>query len=81
MARYRDHQYLKASQLSDDDHAAFDIIHPPGGEVDNSGIYRCEGCHREIAHNLGDPLPPQNHHQHGIEHGQILWRLIVASEG
>ena len=31
----------------------------------------------EIAANKGNPLPPQNHHQHSTSQGKIRWRKIL----
>lgn len=74
MAVYKYQQFLEHS-----DHAAFDQIHQPGFATPYSGIYRCEGCGANEACNYGNPLPPQNHHQHKQGQGQIRWRLIVAT--
>lgn len=76
MAQYKNAQVLHAS-----DHSAFDAFLRPGTEAANSGIYRCNGCAREIAANKGQPLPPQNHHQHSQSQGDILWQLIVFAVG
>ncbi len=76
MAIYKSSSYLKTS-TSD----AFDKLHSPGANTPSSGIYRCEGCGREIASNSGNPLPPQNHHQHTTEQGTIRWRMIVQTAG
>ena len=75
MALYKDIRYLTVN--SD---AAFDAIHSPGASTPHSGIYRCEGCGHEIASNAGNPLPPQNHHQHATGRGTIRWRMIVYAE-
>lgn len=75
MALYKHSTYLASS-----DHAAFDTVHEPDSGTPHSGIYRCEGCGHEIASNAGNPLPPQNHHQHGIAAGRIRWRLIVFAQ-
>jgi len=56
----------------------FDKLNAPGSSVSWSGIYRCEGCGREVVHTEGKPLPPQNHHQHTSAQGTIRWRLIVT---
>lgn len=71
MASYKHGQYLTQS-----DHAAFDTEHPPGTVMTNSGIYRCVNCGDEIAANKGNPLPPQNHHQHATG-TPIRWKLLV----
>jgi hypothetical protein len=70
-------KYSGALQQRND--AAFDGVTGPGRPTPLSGIYRCTGCGREIAANAADPMPPQNHHQHGINQGPIAWQLIVAS--
>lgn len=75
MALYKYSGYLAASQ-----HAAFDAVSPPGSPTPLSGIYRCEGCGHEIASNFGNPLPPQNHHQHTLQQGSIRWRLVVYAQ-
>ena len=69
------YKYAKYLSLSDD--VKFDTLHNPGADTPHSGLYRCEGCGREIAANSGNPLPPQNHHQHTASQGHIRWRLIV----
>lgn len=75
MALYQNGSYLQQSK-----HQAFDVLHNPGDTPPNSGIYRCEGCAREISHNVNNTLPPQNHHQHTTAQGAIRWRMIVYSE-
>ena len=75
MALYKYIQYLR--QSSD---GAFDSVHAPGHATPHSGIYRCEGCGKEVASNGGNPLPPQNHHQHSPAHGSIRWRMAVYAE-
>jgi hypothetical protein len=75
MALYKYIQYLR--QSSD---AAFDSVHAPGHSTPHSGIYRCEGCGKEVASNGGNPLPPQNHHQHSPAQGSIRWRMAVYAE-
>jgi hypothetical protein len=74
MALYKNPAYLGTS-----DSAPFDALHHPGANTENSGIYRCEGCGHEIASNKGNPLPPQNHHQHGTS-AAIRWRLAVYAQ-
>lgn len=75
MALYKYSQFVVSS-----DHQAFDAIHGPGAKTPYSGIYRCEGCSKEIASNAGNPLPPQNHHQHNSAQGSIRWRLVVYAQ-
>ena len=72
MALYKNGQHLTKSE-----DAAFDKDHKPGDAAPHSGIYRCTGCGREEASNQHQPLPPQNHHQHGQTQGQIRWRMLV----
>jgi hypothetical protein len=72
MALYKHANYL--SQNNDD---IFDQENKPGVPAPRSGIYRCMGCGREVASNEGEPLPPQNHHQHNQAQGSIRWKLIV----
>lgn len=75
MALYKNAAYL--GQVND---AIFDQLSPPGTPATRSGIYRCEGCRKEVASNQGEPLPPQNHHQHVPSQGTIRWRLIVYAQ-
>ncbi len=75
MALYKYSQYINTSNDK-----AFDTIHTPGSATPHSGIYRCEGCGEEIASNAGNPLPPQNHHQHSPNQGLIRWRLSVYAQ-
>jgi hypothetical protein len=76
MALYK---YSQDVAVSSD--AAFDQDYGPGASVPHSGIYKCRGCQRECACNGGDPLPPQNHHQHNTTQGDIRWRLAVYAQG
>jgi hypothetical protein len=76
MALYKDSRYVTSS--TDD---AFDTPHSPGASTPHSGIYRCEGCGREVASNAPNPLPPQNHHQHTTVQGPVRWRLLVYAQG
>lgn len=71
--------YKYSSILSQIQSDAFDSFTGPGIATPYSGIYRCEGCGKEIAANQGQPMPPQNHHQHSTAQGTIRWRLIVAT--
>jgi hypothetical protein len=73
MALYKYSSYLTASS-----HAAFDQINSPGSSAPWSGVYRCEGCGREVTSIVGHTLPPQNHHQHSTSQGTIRWRLAVT---
>lgn len=73
--------YKYSEFLSKSDHQAFDQIWDPGTAPDYSGIFRCEGCGREITHIGGTRLPPQNHHQHTAAQGRIRWRMVVSHEG
>jgi hypothetical protein len=73
MAEYKYDQILTRV-----DHAEFDHVFEPGTTTAWSGIYRCEGCTREIVHTTAHQLPPLNHHQHTTAQGRIRWRLIVT---
>jgi hypothetical protein len=74
MANYK---YIRF--FTESDNRAFDELHPPGTPAPHSGIYRCEACTENVASNHGEPLPPQNHHQHTVGQGRIRWRLIAAT--
>jgi len=73
MAQYKYGQYL--TQVND---SAFDSLHKPGEATPHSGIYRCDGCGREIVSESWKIMPPQNHHQHS-NNTPIQWRLIVRT--
>ena len=75
MAWYKYDQYLKRSTGD-----AYDLVHQPGVAAPNAGIYRCEGCGREIGIASGHTLPPQGHHTHTTQQGRIQWRLIVYAD-
>jgi hypothetical protein len=53
--------------------------HGPSDPVPMSGIYKCQGCKKEVTCNEGDKFPPQNHHQHTEAQGPIRWRLNVRT--
>lgn len=74
MATYQEGQHLTHLK-----HAAFDTEYSPGFIGLFSGIYRCVACGDEIAANKGNPLPPQNKHQHQTN-AQIKWRLLVFAQ-
>lgn len=74
MAKYKYGSYLTKS-----DSTAYDHEYKPGDVVNNSGIYRCTGCGDEIAANKGNPLPPQNKHQHTNDK-PIRWKLLVFAQ-
>ena len=64
-------QYKYGGYLTQSNHSEYDNIYCPGSIAPNSGIYRCEACGDEVASNKGNPLPPQNHHQHQPLQGQF----------
>lgn len=74
MAQYKYGEYLNKS-----DHTEYDSEYTPGTIAANSGIYRCKNCGDEIAANKGNPLPPQNHHQHS-NGNPIRWKLLVFAQ-
>ncbi|GLK66653.1 hypothetical protein [Hansschlegelia plantiphila] len=70
--------YKYGNNLDQSTHTNFDTERAPGFISPDSGIYRCVHCGDEIAANKGNPLPPQNHHQHSS--GQpIRWKLLVCT--
>jgi hypothetical protein len=75
MAWYKYDAYVQKSNSE-----AYDNLYGPATTTPHSGIYRCMGCNREIAANQGNPLPPQNHHQHSVAQGTIRWRLTVYAD-
>jgi hypothetical protein len=71
--------YGDATCVQRADSNIFQVTHEPGDQPIFSGIYRCTGCGKEIAHNSDWPLPP--HGSHGHEGCQrIRWRLVVLAE-
>jgi hypothetical protein len=70
--------YEHSTHLYQTKHPEFNKDYEPSATSAWSGIYRCQGCAREIVHTTGKPLPPQNHHQHTIGQGKIRWRLLVT---
>lgn len=71
-------QYKYGNFLNKSNNAEFDRIHAPSIAAPWSGIYQCVGCQREATCVQSYQLPPQNHHQHTPQQGQIRWRLLVA---
>lgn len=59
----------------------FDHVVGPGQEAVKSGIFRCQGCGREIAMVEGQRLPDATDHDHRAEHGTVRWCLAVAIQG
>ncbi|HEY4361904.1 MAG TPA: hypothetical protein VGN17_13080 [Bryobacteraceae bacterium] len=74
MALYRYSEFLTLAA----EHAEFDKLYKPGEVTAWSGVYKCEGCGREVVHTINKSLPPQDHHQHTASQGTIRWRLIVT---
>jgi hypothetical protein len=74
MAQYKYNTHL--TQVSD---SAFDALHKPGESTLHSGIFRCEGCGREIVSESLKTMPPQNHHQHSNQNVPIQWKLLVRT--
>lgn len=70
--------YKYPKYLNQDNHQEFDKIYTPGSTPTYSEIYRCEGCGHEVVAEKSRHLPPQNHHQHSQEQGQIRWKLVVT---
>jgi hypothetical protein len=76
VAWYKDDAYLTRTSSS---HEWWSTTYDAGAVAPVSGIYRCPGCGKEIAHNQDEKLPPQNHHQHSDDRGKVRWRLLVRS--
>ena len=76
MAIYKYDDYVRKNATD----PAFDGEHRPGATAPLSGIYRCVGCGREDISKEGNPLPPQNHHQHTTVQGAVRWRLAVFAD-
>ncbi|MBB2981761.1 hypothetical protein [Paraburkholderia tropica] len=74
MAYYKYGNYLQQEQG-----AEFDVLHSPGNLTPHSGIYRCEVCGGSAVSTLGNPLPPQDHHNHAAGAGPIRWRLVTKA--
>ena len=75
MATYKD-----GNQVTRSDSSIFDDAIRPGTPAPFSGIYMCTNCLDEDACNKGNSLPPQNHRQHNVSIGPILWRLLVCTQ-
>lgn len=75
MALYKYSAYLTATT-----EGAFDKVNSASATALDSGIYRCEGCGREVSSTAGHPLPPENHHQHSPYQGKIRWRLVTRAD-
>ena len=71
--------YKYASNVTQADHDAFDILHRPGSRAPDTGLYCCQGCGDEIAVRYGDLFPPSD--QHGHADGRpVEWRLLVFAQ-
>jgi hypothetical protein len=69
--------YKYPAYVSQNANEIFDEICTPGTPAPRAGIFRCMGCHREVALNEEELLPPQNHHEHEPAQGDVRWRLTV----
>lgn len=75
MALYKESKFIAYSSSDE-----FDKVYKPGTTTPHSGIYRCTHCGKEDACNQGNPLPPQNHHQHSTSSGSIAWQMVVYAQ-
>ena len=75
MAVYKDGTYFSQSNSSE-----FDVTYAPGDTPNYSGIFRCMGCNKEVVAEASRKLPPQNHHQHTANQGNIVWKLIARPQ-
>lgn len=69
--------YKNGNALVHTQDASFDKTYAPGSTPDHSGIYKCTGCGHEIVAEASRSFPPQNHHQHAANQGDIRWQLLV----
>ena len=69
--------YKYSRFLQQNNNKLFDEIYAPGQKTPSSGIYRCDGCVREVTVVAGSELPAQSHHNHDETQGSIRWRLIA----
>ena len=72
--------YGNAADIRFGNGPAFTFTYGPSDHVPLSGIYRCDACGHEVAANRGDPLPPQNRHQHSLILGPVRWRPVVVTD-
>jgi hypothetical protein len=75
MARYK-----YGNRLVHSEDTTFDAVYKPGALTPLHGIYRCEGCGKEILSSAHDLFPPQDHHTHTERQGAVRWRLIVVAQ-
>jgi hypothetical protein len=70
----------KYKNLIEQDYSHFyDQTFSPGAVCPSSGIYRCRGCGATVVAERDRRLPPQNHHQHSVLQGQIIWQCLIQS--
>jgi hypothetical protein len=73
--------YKYAYFLVQSSNRQFDHVRPAGTKAFASGIFRCQGCGREVVASRGQQLPTTDHHEHPAEAGPVRWRVAVASQG
>lgn len=71
--------YKYASNVTQADQDAFDILHRPGSGVPDAGIYCCQGCGDEIAVRYGERFPTSDDHAHP-DGRPVEWRLLVFAQ-
>ena len=77
MAIYKYSSFIEKYQGEE---KSFDLVYKPGVTPPHSGVYRCQGCGREIVAEESRKFPPQNHHEHSTDQGEIRWRLTVYAD-
>lgn len=80
MALVRNGNRVKVSEANTESNVAFDKVHSPGEKCEHEGIYKCVGCGKEATIAGGKTIPPQNHHQHTQQQGNIRWQLFVYAQ-
>ena len=73
--------YKHPHLLNQSSNRRFDTVRGAGAKAPASGIFRCQGCGREVIASKGEPLPRLDHHQHPAQLGNVRWRLAVATQG
>lgn len=80
MALVRKGNQTQVKEANAESNGTFDKVHKPGEKCAHEGIYKCDGCGKEVTIAGGKTIPPQNHHQHTAQQGEIRWKLFVFAQ-